>query len=88
MEQAIVPTTGADTEEEAVKDRHINVRISAADKRIIEEKAKKAGLKTGDFMRRARPGAQHHRESAERIAPPNSHCWEQYQPACTPRKRG
>ena len=40
----------------ASKDAHINLRIAATDKKIIEGKAVRAGLKTGEFIRRAALG--------------------------------
>ncbi len=40
----------------ANKAAHINLRIAAADKKIIEGKAGRAGLRTGEFIRRAALG--------------------------------
>ena len=40
-------------EPEATKDQHINLRLSAADKKDIETKAAIAGLKTAEYIRRA-----------------------------------
>lgn len=40
-------------EPEANKDQHINLRVSAADKKDIQAKAAIAGLTTGEYIRRA-----------------------------------
>lgn len=50
------PAPAPQGEVAASKDAHINLRIAAPDKKIIEGKAARAGLKTGEFIRRAALG--------------------------------
>ena len=56
MEEAQIPELAPEGAGSAVKDEHINLRIASADKKLIEEKAAKAGLKTGEYIRRAALG--------------------------------
>ncbi|GAB3307714.1 plasmid mobilization protein [Hymenobacter tenuis] len=58
MEQKPSPETAAEQVAAGEKDNHINLRISTADKQEIEKKAARAGLKTGDYVRRAALGKQ------------------------------
>ena len=56
MEEPDVPDLAPEAEKNTIKDAHINVRISSADKKTILAKAKKAGLSTNDYVRRAALG--------------------------------
>ncbi|MDF7815112.1 plasmid mobilization relaxosome protein MobC [Hymenobacter sp. YC55] len=56
MKTADVPDLASPAEKSTIKDTHINVRISRADKKIIVGKAEKAGLSTNDYVRRAALG--------------------------------
>ncbi|GGF27230.1 plasmid mobilization protein [Hymenobacter cavernae] len=56
MEEPDVPELAPESSEELLKDAHINVRITSVDKKTIEQKAAKAGLTTGDYVRRAALG--------------------------------
>jgi predicted DNA binding CopG/RHH family protein len=62
-----LPTPAATSEEvaTAAKEERIGLRLSAADKRTIETKAKRAGLSTGDYIRRAALG----KTIVERVPP-------------------
>lgn len=56
MEVEALPGLAPEGDDQSQKDQHINIRISTADKKLVEEKAAEAGLKTGEFMRRAALG--------------------------------
>jgi hypothetical protein len=65
MEAPELPELAPAGDEHASKDAHINLRIAPADKRQIIEKAARAGLKTGEYIRRAALG----RRIVERVPP-------------------
>jgi hypothetical protein len=56
MEENDVPELASDADKNEIKDAHINVRISSADKKIVLAKAAKAGLSANEYMRRAALG--------------------------------
>ncbi|TGD77622.1 plasmid mobilization protein [Hymenobacter wooponensis] len=56
MEVNALPGRAPEESDNSQKDQHINVRISARDKKLVEEKAAEAGLRTGEYMRRAALG--------------------------------
>ncbi|WP_133271014.1 plasmid mobilization protein [Hymenobacter radiodurans] len=58
MEVEALPELDHEGGDKSQKDQHINVRISSTDKKLVEKKAAQAGLKTGEYMRRAALGRQ------------------------------
>ncbi|WP_324680853.1 plasmid mobilization protein [Hymenobacter sp. GOD-10R] len=56
MEETDVPELAPETRADLLKEAHINLRITVVDKKTIEQKATKAGLTTGDYVRRAALG--------------------------------
>jgi hypothetical protein len=65
MEDETTNKAAGDEQAPAVKQERIGFRVSADEKRAIEEKAKQAGLSTGDYMRRVALG----KRIAERVPP-------------------
>jgi hypothetical protein len=65
MEEQTAPDLSAEAEAVANKEERIECRVSAAEKRMIAEKAKQAGISRGEFIRRAALG----RRIAERVPP-------------------
>ncbi|MBC6992509.1 plasmid mobilization protein [Hymenobacter sp. BT491] len=56
MEVEALPELAPEGNDQSQKDQHINIRISSTDKKLVEEKAAEAGLRTGEYMRRAALG--------------------------------
>jgi hypothetical protein len=65
MEPLLSADPAPNSQEKASKEAHINLRIAATDKRIIEGKARRAGLSVADYMRRAALG----KTIVERVPP-------------------
>lgn len=56
MEEQQTPELASASEAKANKEQHINLRVTTAEKEVIKAKAAKAGLKTGEYIRRAALG--------------------------------
>jgi hypothetical protein len=65
MEEPMQPGITYSGEGPARKDQHINLRIAPAEKQLIAEKAARAGLTTGEYIRRAALG----RKLVEKVPP-------------------
>ena len=56
MEEQQLPKSAPQSEAKANKEQHINLRITSTEKALIEAKAARAGLTTGEYIRRAALG--------------------------------
>lgn len=56
MKEQQLPKAASPSEAKATKEQHINLRITSSEKAVIAAKAGRAGLTTGEYIRRAALG--------------------------------